>query len=171
MGYKRRNFIKKTALFTMGGVVLPHLTYSKMKGSYPKEGLRLTFEPYNLQLKHKFRLANSSRTTTPVMLIKLKFEGITGYGEASMPPYLGETQKTAADFLSTLNLSQFSDPFRMEEIMDYIDEAAPGNSAAKASVDIALHDLVGKIMHEPWYKIWGFSPENTPFTSFPLNGR
>jgi L-alanine-DL-glutamate epimerase-like enolase superfamily enzyme len=56
----------------------------------------------------------------------------------------------------------------MDEILEYVDEAAPGNPAAKASVDIALHDLVGKIVGQPWYKIWGFSPENTPNTSFTI---
>ena len=63
-------------------------------------------------------MANSSRSTTPVMLIKIEFEGFTGYGEASMPPYLGETQETAARFLSGLNLMQFTDPFRLEEILE-----------------------------------------------------
>jgi L-alanine-DL-glutamate epimerase-like enolase superfamily enzyme len=85
-----------------------------------------------------------------------------------MPPYLGESQETAAKFLSGLNLSQFTDPFRMDEILEYVDKTAPGNAAAKASVDIALHDLVGKIMQQPWYKIWGFSAENTPNTSFTI---
>ena len=56
----------------------------------------------------------------------------------------------------------------MDEILEYVNEAAPGNTAAKASVDIALHDLVGKILGRPWYKIWGFSPENTPNTSFTI---
>jgi L-alanine-DL-glutamate epimerase-like enolase superfamily enzyme len=168
MATNRRDFLKKTAMVTAGSLALPSLTYSNMKGVFPKQGLKLTFEPYDLQLKHVFTLANSSRTTTPVMLTKIEFDGFTGYGEASMPPYLGESQKTAANFLSALNLGQFSDPFRMEEILEYADEAAPGNTAAKASVDIALHDLVGKIMNQPWYKIWGYSPENTPHTSFTI---
>lgn len=168
MSYNRRNFIKNTAIFTFGGLAVPQLTYSKMKGILPKQGLKLNFEPYNLQLKHVFTLANSSRTTTPVMLTKIEFDGFTGYGEASMPPYLGETQQTASEFLSCLNLEQFTDPFRMEEILEYVDEAAPRNNAAKASVDIALHDLVGKIIGQPWYKIWGYSAENTPVTSFTI---
>jgi len=95
MGTNRRNFIRNTALFTMGGLVLPRLTYSNMKGKFPAEGLKLTFESYDLQLKHVFTLANSSRTTTPVMLTKIEYKDFTGYGEASMPPYLGESQKTA----------------------------------------------------------------------------
>ena len=45
---------------------------------------------------------------------------------------------------------------------------APGNHAAKASVDIALHDLVGKLMNQPWYRIWGLDPRKTPNTSFTI---
>ncbi|MCD6355264.1 MAG: dipeptide epimerase [Prolixibacteraceae bacterium] len=134
----------------------------------PKKGLKLSFEPYDLQLKHVFTLANSSRTTTPVMLTKIEFDGLTGYGEASMPPYLGESHKTAQIFLSKLNLGQFTDPFRLEEILEYVDKTAPGNPAVKASIDIALHDLTGKIMGQPWYKIWGYSAEKTPNTSFTI---
>ncbi len=169
MKHNRRNFIKNTTLISLGGIILPNQIYSNMtKGNLPKNGLKLSFEPYNLQLKHVFTLAGSSRSTTPVMLTKLEFDGITGYGEASMPPYLGESQESAGKFLSALNLQQFTDPFRMDEILEYVDNSAPGNTAAKASVDIALHDLVGKIMGQPWYKIWGLSPEKTPVTSFTI---
>lgn len=169
MHFNRRNFIKNTTLFSLGGIILPNKIYSNMKnGNLPKAGLKLSFEPYNLQLKHVFTLAGSSRSTTPVMLTKLEFDGITGYGEASMPPYLGESQESAGKFLSALNLQQFTDPFRMDEILEYVDNSAPGNTAAKASVDIALHDLAGKIMGQPWYKIWGLSAEKTPVTSFTI---
>jgi L-alanine-DL-glutamate epimerase-like enolase superfamily enzyme len=165
----RRKFLQNSTLITAGGIILPHQIYSNMKkGNLPAKGLKLSFEPYNLQLKHVFTLAGSSRSTTPVMLTKIEFEGITGYGEASMPPYLGESQETAGKFLSGLKLEQFTDPFRMEEIFEYVDKSAPGNTAAKASVDIALHDLTGKIMGQPWYKIWGLSAEKTPVTSFTI---
>jgi L-alanine-DL-glutamate epimerase-like enolase superfamily enzyme len=102
------------------------------------------------------------------MLVKLEFEGTTGYGEASMPPYLGESHNSSTKFLSALNLQQFTDPFRMDEILEYVNKSAQGNTAAKASVDIALHDLVGKILGQPWFKIWGFSAEDTPVTSFTI---
>jgi len=133
-----------------------------------KNGLKLRFKPYDLQLKHTFTLAGSSRNTTPVMLTEIEYEGIVGYGEASMPPYLGESQETAGKFLSSLDLCQFNDPFRLDEILEYVDRKAEGNCAAKASVDIALHDLLGKIMQQPWYKIWGFNTEDTPNTSFTI---
>jgi L-alanine-DL-glutamate epimerase-like enolase superfamily enzyme len=130
--------------------------------------MKLSFRPYELQLKHAFTLATSSRTTTPVMLVELEYDGIVGYGEASMPPYLGESHETVASFLKKVDLSSFNDPFRMDEILEYIDGIEAGNRAAKACVDIALHDLVGKIMGQPWYKIWGLNPDETPVTSFTI---
>jgi L-alanine-DL-glutamate epimerase-like enolase superfamily enzyme len=128
----------------------------------------LKFKPYELQLKHVFTVAAGSRTTTPVMLTEIEYDGIVGYGEASMPPYLGESHESVRKFLSKVELSRFKDPFLMEDILEYVDQIAPGNYAAKASVDIALHDLVGKLMGQPWYRIWGLNPAETPDTSFTI---
>lgn len=130
--------------------------------------MQLRFHPYTLELKHAFTIATSSRTTTPVMLVEVEHEGVTGYGEASMPPYLGETQATAAAFLRRVDLKRFPDPFQLEEILPAIDALAPGNTAAKAAVDIALHDWVGKKLGAPWYRIWGLDPAKTPVTSFTI---
>jgi L-Ala-D/L-Glu epimerase len=130
--------------------------------------LTLRFKPYDLQLKHVFTIAEGSRNTTPVMLTEIAFGETTGYGEASMPPYLGESHATASAFLSKVDLSAFESPFLMEDILQYVDQISPGNYAAKASVDIALHDLVGKLIGQPWYKIWGLNPKHTPDTSFTI---
>ena len=130
--------------------------------------MRLSFRPYTLELKHVFTVAVHSRTTTPAVLTEIEYEGITGYGEASMPPYLGESQDSVIKFLSQVNLTQFNDPFQLEKILNYVDSLAPGNSAAKAAVDIALHDLVGKLLGKPWYQIWGFDPANTPDTTYTI---
>ncbi len=169
----RRNFIKDCGImagaagFSYLGLRQNELP-EKIKGSSGKTRLELTFRPYNLELRHVFTIASNSRTSTPAMLTELKYDGITGYGEASMPPYLGESQETVGNFLSKVDLSGFSNPFLMEEILDYVENIAPGNYAAKASVDIALHDLVGKLMKQPWFRIWGLNPEKTPNTSFTI---
>ena len=171
MEHTRRNFIRTAGLATTIGLVGFETVFAatnnkKMKSS--GKGLKLTFLPHDLLLKHTFTIANNSRKTTPDMLTRLEFDGIFGYGEASMPPYLGESVESATKFLSALNLSQFKDPFQMDDIMAYVDSVMPSNCAAKASIDIALHDLVGKIMGQPWYKIWGFDPADTPNTSFTI---
>jgi len=131
-------------------------------------GLTLRFKPYELHMRHVFTVAEGSRSTTPVMLTELEYNNVVGYGEASMPPYLGENHETARSFLSKIDIGQFESPFLMEDILAYVEQLAPGNYAAKAAVDIALHDLVGKLMNQPWYKIWGLNPKKTPFTSFTI---
>lgn len=166
----RRKFLRNAALGT-AAIVSP-ISFSAFgeptKKTVRSGKLNLSFEPYELKLRHSFNLAKYSRTTTPDVQVKLEYDGIIGYGEASMPPYLGESVDSVTSFLSKLDLSQFADPFRIEDIHDYMESVAPDNRAAKASVDIALHDLLGKIMGQPWYKIWGLNPEKAPDTSFTI---
>lgn len=130
--------------------------------------MKLSFKPYNLQLRHVFTVASNSRTVTPDVQVEITCEGVTGYGEASMPPYLGESVQSVVAFLQKLDLEQFHDPFRMEDILAYVDAVAPGNTAAKASIDIALHDLVGKLLNVPWYRIWGLDKEKAPSTTYTI---
>lgn len=130
--------------------------------------MKLRSYPYTLELRHAFTIATASRTTTPAVIVEIEHEGIIGYGEAAMPPYLGESQATAAAFLARVDLSQIADPFQLEEILPAIDALAPGNTAAKASVDIALHDWIGQKLGAPWYRIWGLDPAKAPVTSFTI---
>lgn len=141
----------------------------KMQHKHSSGGkLKLSFKPYTLELKYVFTVASNSRTTTPVILTEIEYEGFVGYGEASMPPYLSESQASVASFLSKTDLSKFSDPTDIENILQYVDSIESGNTAAKASIDIALHDLVGKILGQPWYRIWGYDPVKTPDSSFTI---
>lgn len=133
-----------------------------------KGKMQLSFFPYELKLKHVFTVAAHSRTTTPDVQVEIRYEGITGYGEASLPPYLGQTVETVMAFLKKVNLDQFEDPFRLEEILAYVDSLSPGDTAAKAAIDIALHDLAGKLLGASWYKIWGLNKENAPSTTFTI---
>ncbi len=166
----RRNFLRNAVLgaaVVASPVSLSVFGVPTVKRSR-KGCLNLSFYPYELKLRHAFNLARSSRTVTPDVQVQLEYDGLVGYGEASMPPYLGESIDSVTSFLSRLDMSQFKDPFRIDDIHDYMDSVAPGNCAAKASVDIALHDLLGKIMGQPWYKIWGLNPEKAPATSFTI---
>lgn len=171
MKQKRRDFLKTTGLLAgtlaasklSAATLIQNLNGKKMNGR-----LKLSFMPYTLELKHVFTLASSSRTTTPIVLTEIEYDGIVGYGEASMPPYLGESHESVTNFLSKIDLSKYDNVFDLENILSDIDNIAPGNTAAKASVDIALHDLVGKLLNQPWYNIWGFDKNKTPYTSFTI---
>lgn len=129
---------------------------------------KLFWKPYNLQLKYPFTISNYSRTTTPVVLTQLEYDGLIGYGEASLPQYLGETQESVAKFLEKVDLSRFPDIMQVDEILSYVDSLMPNNTAAKASIDIALHDLVGKLLNKPCYEIWKLDKTKTPYTTFTI---
>jgi len=171
---KKRDFIKIGGL--AAGALMVGCTSAASDGTIRKGGaakkgsgvLKLTYRPYELQLKHVFTVATNSRTTTPVVLTSIEYDGVTGFGEASMPPYLGESHESVLNFLSKVNLEQFSDPFLIEDILEYLEGVMPGNYAAKASLDIALHDLTGKLLGQPWFRLWGLNPAKTPLTSFTI---
>lgn len=127
--------------------------------------MKLNYQSYQLELKYPFTISGFSRTATPLILLEIHYEGLTGLGEASMVPYMGENMETAALFLSKVDLFRLNYPFDFEEIINYLDTVAPGNPAVKAAIDIALHDLKGKIENKPCFTFFGSRPENMPLTS------
>lgn len=177
---KRRDFLKKGALAAAGAGLLGSGT-TLAKGLEladdhksvnfnvnGKARMHLSFEPYELKLKHVFTVSSFSRSTTPDVQVRIDYDGYTGYGEASMPPYLGQTVESVCSFLKKVDLEQFPDPFCIDDILTYIDSLSDGDSAAKAAVDIALHDLVGKIIGAPWHRMLGLNPEKTPNTTYTI---
>ncbi|HOO69057.1 MAG TPA: dipeptide epimerase [Bacteroidales bacterium] len=173
MNSTRRDFLKTSmALAAAAAVANPVRLFASGATNKGRTGkalgqdkMVLTFEPFEARMKHVFTIAGSSRSTTPIVLTKIAYQGYVGYGEASMPPYLGESTASAMEFLRRVDLSRFSSPFQMEEILTYVDNITTNNTAAKCAVDIALHDLCGKIMGQPWWKIWGWNNKDLPSTS------
>jgi L-alanine-DL-glutamate epimerase-like enolase superfamily enzyme len=173
MNSTRRDFLKTSmALAAAAAVANPVRLFASGTNSKGRAGkasgpdkMVLTFEPFEARMKHVFTIAGSSRSTTPIVLTKISYQGYVGYGEASMPPYLGESTASAMEFLRRVDLSRFSSPFQIEEILTYVDNITTNNTAAKCAVDIALHDLCGKIMGQPWWKIWGWNNKDLPSTS------
>lgn len=130
--------------------------------------MKLTFTRYSLKLKHSFTIAGNSRTATPLVLLQLQHADLTGYGEASLPPYLAETQDTVCEFLGALRFDLFDDQFDLDSILDYIMNFLPGNRAAKAAIDMALHDLQGKLVNKPCFELFKANPDKMPETSFTI---
>ena len=177
---KRREFLKKGALAAAGAGLIGsastlakgfELTEDNKSVNFNVNGrarMKLSFEPYELKLKHVFTVSSFSRSTTPDVQLRIDYDGYTGYGEASMPPYLGQSVDSVCTFLKKVTLEQFPDPFCIDDILTYIDSLSPGDSAAKAAVDIALHDLVGKIIGAPWHRMLGLNPLKTPNTTYTI---
>ena len=183
MPFNRREFIKTAGSAIAGAAVGSAVSYGIEEAKKRTVGatvqgyhvnpsglakMKLSFEPYELQLRHTFTVASYSRNTTPDVQVKIEYDGFTGYGEASMPPYLGQTVESVSSFLRKVDLERFKDPFQVDDILTYVDGLSEGDTAAKAAVDIALHDLVGKLLGQPWYRIWGLDPAKAPDTTFTI---
>lgn len=130
--------------------------------------MELFYTPFSLELKHPFTIAKFSRTNTPLLLLKLKYQGVEGYGEASMVPYMGESEASAISFLKQVDFSRFHHPFDYADILAYLDHIAPGLPAIKAAIDIALNDIDGKIRQQPCFERYGAYPDQMPVTSYTL---
>ena len=94
MNSNRRNFIKTSALVA-ASLAIPSSKIiganetSKIKQNKTSGKMKLSWTPFDLQLKHVFTISGFSRKTTPVVLTLIEYDGLVGYGEASLPPYLG----------------------------------------------------------------------------------
>lgn len=127
--------------------------------------MKIEFKEYQLALNYPFKISDFSRTSTPLVFVSISEDGIEGIGEASMPPYLGETIETACAFLSKISIKKFSS---IKEILSYVDGIEQGNNAAKAAVDIALHNWYCKKNNIPLYQYFGSEKEKMPYTSFTI---
>lgn len=130
--------------------------------------MELTYYPYTIKLKDRFTISNSSRLTTPAIMVEIAHDGFVGYGEASLPPYLVENQASVIDFLYKIDLSQFNDPLKLDSILEYINQIDSHNYAAKAALDIALNDLVGKLLNIPVYEYLKINLKENLYTSFTI---
>jgi len=131
--------------------------------------MKFRYTPHTLYFKHPFKIAHGTRSSTPIVIIELEHGEQIGYGEASMPPYLGESHDSVISFLEKAKPILLSaSPLEIEMIMRKIDAIAPGNTAAKASIDIALHDLKGKLLDTASWKLFGGDQAKTPYTTFTL---
>jgi L-alanine-DL-glutamate epimerase-like enolase superfamily enzyme len=101
------------------------------------------------------------------VIIQLEYDGVIGYGESTMPPYLGESQESVHSFLNKITTSKYASPFDIDTILDEVDSIEDGNNAAKAGFDIALHDLVCKLNRQSLADFYNV-PQAEPLSSFTI---
>ena len=118
-----------------------------------------------VHLKETFRIAHGA--TDEKELIITEIDG--GLGEASPVTYYGESVDTIASFISKAGDSIGDDIFKLEDIMDRLNHLMAYNTAAKASIDIALHDAIGRKLNIPVYKMLGITPRDDIATSYTIS--
>jgi L-Ala-D/L-Glu epimerase len=130
--------------------------------------MKLIIRHYVLQLRHTFTISRGAHTHIPVVFVEIHHDGIIGIGEASPSSRYGETVETVEAFLRKVDLQPFENPFIIDTVLENVRDIEPGNTSAKAAVDIALHDWIGKKLGIPLYRFLGLEGRNTPYSSFTI---
>lgn len=130
--------------------------------------MQLRCEPLELKTKHTFRISREAHDEYHNVLTLVTHEEYVGIGEASPSGHFGECQESVLDMLSQASTFLGDDPFQIERILDDL-KCVPGlQKAAETSIDIALHDVLGKRLEIPLYKLFGLEKEEACRTSFTI---
>jgi L-alanine-DL-glutamate epimerase-like enolase superfamily enzyme len=131
--------------------------------------MQVRAEPLDLSLSTPFRISRSVQLTAENVLVELEAGGVHGIGEAAPSGFYGEKREIVLAALPYLTNRLGDDPSLLEDITESLDRAFPhGNAAAKAAIDMALHDLVARRLGVPVYQLLGLNPQRTPRTSFTI---
>ena len=120
----------------------------------------------HLQLAETFVIAREAADRADVVHVSLTHEGVTGFGEAAPIDRYGESATSAKEFVDEHGSLVGDDPFALEDVGERL-AALPGEQAAKSALDAALHDLQGKLLGVPAFRLLGL-PRTGPPTSWTV---
>jgi len=126
--------------------------------------MKLTCKPLTLNLRTTFRVAHGASDQRNNVQVTVEHDGLVGYGESAAVPYYGDTQESLTAYLNALPALGDS-PYALESILNSLPD---GSHAAQAGVDIALHDLWGKTIGKPLYRLFGLEAMPLPQTSYTI---
>jgi L-alanine-DL-glutamate epimerase-like enolase superfamily enzyme len=122
--------------------------------------LSLSVTTIELPLIHPFKIARgAAETIARSAVIRVRAGGDEGIGEATPVERYGESVESVAAYFDAHPLAA-QDPYRLEALLH---SGIP--AAARAGLDLALHDLIGKELGKPLYALLGLDPALTPATS------
>ncbi len=124
--------------------------------------LRLTVTPIELPLVHPFKIARCEEFVAHTAIVRVRADDREGIGEAAPIERYGESVESVAAYFAAHSLAS-DDPYRLESLLH-----AGIPPAARAGLDLALHDLIGKELGKPVYDLLGLDPAATPATSFTI---
>ena len=130
--------------------------------------MKIAVRPLTLTLETPFKLSYGATTVRENVLVQLDDGAFTGVGEAAVVPYTGETPARVSAYLSDPAVAAALGDSALW-LEDALDRLPPGESAAaRAAVDMALHDLWGQRLGQPLYRLWGLNPARSPRSSFTI---
>jgi L-alanine-DL-glutamate epimerase-like enolase superfamily enzyme len=132
--------------------------------------MRLSHQTIELNPTHPFVIARGGYAHHRNVIVRLiDDDGVEGFGEAAPNRYYGESVSTVIAALGQFKpLLERADPFALESIEASLYRVLRGNASAKSAVSAALHDLIGKKLGLPVYRLWGLDASTAPQSSFTI---
>jgi L-Ala-D/L-Glu epimerase len=119
---------------------------------------------------HPFVIARGGASEHRLMRVRITSDdGVEGWGEAAPNRFYGETADTALGALARLTpIVEQCDAWAIEDVEAEMNRAIRFNGSVKSAISAALHDLAGKRLGVPVYKLWGLNPASAPLSSFTI---
>jgi L-alanine-DL-glutamate epimerase-like enolase superfamily enzyme len=130
--------------------------------------MRIEAKPLDLKLTVPFRISRGVQEISPNVVVQVQHGEYTGYGEAAPDDYYGESPQSVRACVAMFAPHLGDDPFLLEDIFSTLDHVIRLNPSAKAAVDMALYDLMGKMLNVPLYRLLGLNPARAAHTSFTI---
>jgi L-Ala-D/L-Glu epimerase / N-acetyl-D-glutamate racemase len=128
--------------------------------------VRVSARIVELELAETFSISRSRQDVAEVVHVEVDHEGERGFGEAAPTERYGESATSAQAFLEQHAELLGNDAFALAEIEERLAQL-PGEQAAKAALDAALHDLQGKLLGLSVWRLLGLRADGPP-TSFTV---
>jgi L-Ala-D/L-Glu epimerase len=131
--------------------------------------MKLKIHAFNLQLRHTFRIAHTSRDTQPTLIVELQDGPHRGFGEAAATSYYGVSIEGMAEKLESLR--EVIESHALSTPEHFWATMAPhlkGHSFAQCALDMAAHDLWGKQQGKPLYKLWNLQADKLPLSNYTI---
>jgi L-alanine-DL-glutamate epimerase-like enolase superfamily enzyme len=132
--------------------------------------MKLSHQTIELNPTHPFVIARGGYSHHRNVIVRLTDDdGLEGYGEAAPNRYYGESVPTVIAALGQFKpVLERADPLSLEAIESHLNRILRGNASAKSAVSSALHDLIGKRLGLPVFRLWGLDAATVPQSSFTI---
>jgi L-alanine-DL-glutamate epimerase-like enolase superfamily enzyme len=165
---KRKEFLTLAGAAAAGTLFAPGSPARNAWADGGASAPRVAVKLYDLKLKHAWGLSRGTWTTRRNCFVRVERDGIAGLGEAAPIARYNETAESTAAFIEKIRPVLDGDLGEYAVRFGEIEAGGPGEHAAKAALDMAILDWVGKRLKIPLWKLFGLGRDKVMTTTYSI---